>query len=60
MFKKAEIKLELLTDIDMFLMVEKGIRGDNKYMKNHNKNKESSYIMYLDVNNLKLPVNNFK
>ena len=60
-------------------MVEKGIRGgichavhrhakaNNKYMKNCNKNKESSYIQYLDANNLygwamsqKLPVNSFK
>ena len=47
--KKIEVKLELLTDVDMLLMVEKGIRGgichaiyrhgkaDNKYMKNYNK-----------------------
>ena len=60
-------------------MVEKGIRGgichsiyqyvkaDNKYMKDYDKNKESSYIQYWDVNNLyvwaksqKLPVNNFE
>ena len=45
-------------------MGEKGIRGgichaihryvkpNNKYMKNHDKNKESSYIQYLDANNL--------
>ena len=60
-------------------MVEKGIRGgichsihgyakaNNKYMQNYNNNEESSYIQYLDANNLygwamskKLPVNGFK
>ena len=63
-------------------MVEEGIRGEichsihryakanNKYMKNYNKNKKSSYIQYLDTSNLygggrgtmsqKLPVNGFK
>ena len=62
--KKSEVKLELLTDADMLLMVEKGIRGgichaihryakaNNMHMKNYDKNKESSYIQYLDANNL--------
>ena len=77
--KKTEVKLELLTDVDMLLMVENRIRGgichaihrcakaNNKYMKNYDKNKESSYIQYLDANNLygsamsqKLPVDRFK
>ena len=47
----------------MQIMAEKGIRdgichaidrcpkANNKYMKNYNKNKESSYLMYLDANN---------
>ena len=62
--KKTNVKLELLTDCDMLLMVEEGIRGgichaihrhakaNNKYMKNYDKNKESPYIQYLDANNL--------
>ena len=62
--KKARVKLELLTDIDMLLMVGKDIRGgicyaihrhakaNNKYMKNYDKSIEASYLMYLDANNL--------
>ena len=61
--KKTGVKLELLTDIDMLLMIEKGIRGgicqsihsyakaNNKYMKNYNKD-ISSYLLYVDANNL--------
>ena len=57
-------KLELLTDTEMLLLFEMGIRGgmcnkvhgyaeaNNKYMKNYDSTKESSYIMYLDANNL--------
>ena len=55
-FKKTKVKLDLLTDINMFLMVEKDIRGgmchsiywyakdNNKYMKDYDKNKESSVL----------------
>ena len=62
--KKAKVKLDFLTGIDMLLMVKKGIRGgichsiyryakaNNKYMKDYDKNKESSYLQYWDVNNL--------
>ena len=54
--KKKKVKLDLLTDIDMLLMAEKNIRGrishfiyryaksNNKYMKDYDKNKESSYL----------------
>ena len=76
--RKAKVKLDLLIGIDMLSMVEKGIRGgicdsiyqyakaNNKYMKDYDENKESSYIQYWDVNNFfgwamsqKLPGNNF-
>ena len=62
--KKTEVKLALLTKIDMLLMVEKGIRGgmchaiyrygnaNNKYVKNYDQKIISSYLMYLDANNL--------
>ena len=77
--KKTGVKLELITYYDMILIIEKGIRGgicqathrcaiaNNKYTKNYDKNNESSYIEYLDANNLygwamsqKLTVNDFK
>ena len=63
--KVTDVKLELLSDIDMLLMVEKGIRGgvsmisnrfgkaNNKYMgKSFIKKEPSKYITYLDANNL--------
>ena len=55
---KTKVKLDLLTDIDILLMLEKGLRGgiyhsvyryakaNNKYMKDLDKNKESSYLQY--------------
>ena len=33
-------------------MFEEGIRPSNKYMTNHDKNKESSYLEYVHANNL--------
>ena len=62
--KMTNIQLELLSDVNMLLMFEKGIRGgisiisnrygeaNNKYMKDYDKNKDSKYLMYLDANNL--------
>ena len=63
--KMTNINLELLSDPNMLLMFEKGIRGgisiisnrygeaNNKYMGNRfNKNKLNKYLMYLDANNL--------
>ena len=62
--KKTNVELELLTDYDMLLMIEEDIRGgichaiqryakaNNKYMRDYDQNKESSYIQYLDANNL--------
>ena len=77
--KKTNVELELLTEYDMLLMVEEGIRGgichamqryakaNNKYMKDYDRKKKSSYIQYLDANNLygkamteKLPVRGFR
>jgi len=56
MLKMIDIKLELMTDIDMSQFIEKGMRGgtsyiahrfgeaNNMYMKNYDKNKPSKYI----------------
>ena len=71
-------RLELLHDYDMLMMIERGIRGgithiskryaeaNNKYMENYNPEKKSSFIQYLDANNLygwamsqNLPTHNF-
>ena len=63
MLKMTDIKLELITDVDMFQFIEKGMRGgvsyiansygkaNNKYMKEYNEKAPSKYIMYLDANN---------
>ena len=61
--KKTRVELQLLTDIDILLMVEEGIRGgicqaiyryakaNNKYIDNYYK-KITSYLLYLDADNL--------
>ena len=77
--KLTKQKLQLLKDYDMLMMFERGIRGgithiskryaeaNNKYMKDYNPNKPSSFIPYLDANGLyawamsqKLPTHGFK
>ena len=77
--KNTGQQLELLHDYDMLMMIERGIRGgithiskryaeaNNKYMKNYNPDVKSTFIQYLDVNNLygwamsqKLPTHGFK
>ena len=62
--KMTKITLELLVDYDMYLFVERALRGgisyianrygkaNNKYMKNFNPKEAIKYIMYLDANNL--------
>jgi len=61
--KKTKVKLDLITDIDMQLFIEKGLRGgisyiahryakaNNKYLKDYNPELDDSYLMYLDANN---------
>ena len=77
--KLTKQELQLLTDYDMLMMFEKGIRGgishiskryaeaNNKYMKDFDKTKPSTFIQYLDANNLygwamsqKIPTHGFK
>ena len=62
--KITGIKLELISDVDMLLMIEEGIRGgicnsvfrhhkaNNKSMKDYDENEESSFLIYADCNNL--------
>ena len=64
MLKMTGVKLENIFDIDMYLFIEKGLRGgisdiakryskaNNKHMKNYDPKKPSKYISYLDMNNL--------
>ncbi|XP_071152225.1 uncharacterized protein [Mytilus edulis] len=62
--KMTGVKLELLTDIDMHLFIEKGLRGgismmshrhakaNHKHVPNYDPNQPINHVMYLDANNL--------
>ena len=77
--KRTEVKLELISDIDMLFMIEEGIKGgichsvlrhtkaNNKYMKDYDENKDDSFLLYTEFNNLygkvmseKSPVDGFE
>jgi len=79
MLKITKLELDPITDIDQALFLERGITGgvsviihryakaNNKYIKHYDSKKDSSYVVYLDANNLygwamskDLPVGNFK
>ena len=64
MLKMTGIKLEKISDIGMYYFIEKGTRGkvsyiarkyakaNNKYMNDYDTGKPSTFITYLDMNNL--------
>ena len=64
MLKMTGVKLEKISNIDMYLFIEKGLRGgisyiakryseaNNKYMKNYDPTKPSKYMSYFATNNL--------
>ena len=64
MLKMADIKLEKMSDINKYLFIEKGLRGgisyiakryakaNNKYINDYDPTKPSTFISYLDMNNL--------
>ena len=64
MLKMTGVKLEKVSDIDQYLFIEKGTKGgisyiakrcdiaNNKYMSDYDSNKQSTFITYLDKNNL--------
>ena len=64
LLKFTRVSLELLTDSNMYLFIEKGLRGgismvshrhataNNPQMEDFNPSQPTSYLMYLDSNNL--------
>ena len=64
LLKKTDVELEFLTDLDMHLFIERGMRGgismvskryakaNNPLVKRYDPSKPKKYVMYLDANNL--------
>ena len=64
LLKKTGVQLELFTDLEMHLFVERGMRGgismvskryakaNNPLVSDYDPSKPNKYIMYLDANNL--------
>ena len=64
MSKMTGVKLENISDIEMYLFIEKGFTGrisyiakrysnaNNKYMKDYDPKKPSKFSTYLKMNNL--------
>jgi hypothetical protein len=64
MLKMTDVSLELMTDIDQILFIEKGIRGgisqisnrykkaNNPYLSEYDPTKEKNFLAYYDINNL--------
>ncbi|CAB4024804.1 Gastrula zinc finger, partial [Paramuricea clavata] len=64
MLKMTGVKLELMSDVDMFQFIERGMRGgvsyiahrhseaNNKHMSDYDEEKSNKHIIYLDANNL--------
>ena len=63
MLKMTGVKLQTISDINVHLFIEKGMRGsvsnickryalaNNKYLKHYDSNTENTFIMYWDENN---------
>ena len=64
MLSVTKVKLDLISDVEMYLFLEKGMRGgvsyfskryrkgNNKYLRSYEPKKPTKYITYLDKNNL--------
>ena len=64
MLSMTKIKLELISDPDLYMFFEKGmssgvsyisntyIKANNKYLKSYDPKEESKHVIYLDANNL--------